>query len=88
MLFYVLCCFMFVAFVGLNSNTILAMNLDRSRQTDTRSSRKCQYRSDTDPEYRIGAPLEPEKVRKRLDFINNILICVPKMNKRLMNEGE
>ncbi len=44
-------------FVGLNNNTIFAriwIGLDRPLP---RSSRKCQYRSDTDPEYRIGTPL-------------------------------
>ncbi len=32
-------------------------DLDQSRLTDTRSHRKCQYRSYTDTEYQIGAPL-------------------------------
>ncbi len=50
----------FVAFVGLNNNTILAMqNIEFGSVSSDRywSSRKAQYRSDTDPEYRIGAPL-------------------------------
>ncbi len=47
MLFYV-----FVAFVGINNNTILAM-----QNTEFGSSRRGQYRSDTDPEYRIDSPL-------------------------------
>ncbi len=48
-------------FVGLNYNTIsyaeyrIWIGLIRPIP---RSSRKWQYRSDTDPEYRIGAPLE------------------------------
>ncbi len=55
MLFYV-----FVAFVGLNNNNIsyaeyrIWIGLVRPIH---RFSRKGQYRSDTDPEYRIGAPL-------------------------------
>ncbi len=52
MLFYV-----FVAFVGLNNNTILAMQNIELVRPIPRSSRKCLYRSDTDPEYQIGAPL-------------------------------
>ncbi len=51
---------MFVAFVGLNNNTILAMqNIEFGSVSsdDTPISRKGQYRSDTDPAYRIGAPL-------------------------------
>ncbi len=49
----------FVAFVGLNirKNSICRISdLDQSCLPDTRSGRKCQYRSDTDSEYPIGAP--------------------------------
>ncbi len=57
----------FVAFVELNNNTILAISYISYAEywiwiglvrPIPRSSRKCQYRSDTDPEYRIGAPLK------------------------------
>ncbi len=50
----------FVAFLGLNNNTILAMqNVEFGSVSSDRYPirRKCQYRSDNDPEYRIGATL-------------------------------
>ncbi len=43
---------LFYVFVGINNNTILAM-----QNTEFGSSRRGQYRSDTDPEYRIDSPL-------------------------------
>ncbi len=55
MVFYV-----FVAFVGLNNNTIVYAQYRIWISLFCpipRSGRKCQYRSDTDTEYRIGAPL-------------------------------
>ncbi len=50
----------FVAFVGLNNNTIVYAQYwiwIGLIWPIPRSGRKCQYRSDTDTEYRIGAPL-------------------------------
>ncbi len=44
----------FVAFVGLNNNTILAMqNIEFLVRPIPRSSRKGLYRSDTDPEFTV-----------------------------------
>ncbi len=47
----------FVAFVGLNINTLLAMQNIEFGSVSSDRYKNCQYRSDTDPEYRIGAPL-------------------------------
>ncbi len=68
----------FVAFVGLNNNTIVAMqNIEfGSFSSDWYwSSRKCQYRSDTDPEYRLKSALSLTRIKFRFSLCSEIKAC-------------
>ncbi len=69
----------FVTFVGLNNSNYAEYRIWIGLRPIHPSTRKCQYRSNTDPEYRIGTPLVQIEAspcpRQRHWFAANPLAC-------------